>query len=207
MAKPNLCVPGAEATAKELGAILGVEAEEPNDVVAYVHCNGMCDVIVKKASYDGLVSCKACTMFYGGTMSCSYGCLGCGDCAKVCISKAISVINGVAVVNTARCLGCGLCAKECPKKIISMVPQETKTVVACSSKDKGADARKACQNACIGCKKCEKVCPEHAIAVIDNRAVIDYTKCTGCGLCSESCPTGCLKKVSFPDIPEGFSFA
>ena len=28
-AKPNLCVPGAEATAKELGEILGVEVEAP----------------------------------------------------------------------------------------------------------------------------------------------------------------------------------
>ena len=76
--------------------------------------------------------------------------------------------------------------------------------VYCSSKDKGADARKACQNACIGCKKCEKVCPDNAITVIDNCAVVDYTKCTGCGLCTESCPTGCLKKVSFPDLPENF---
>ena len=42
-AKPNLCVPGAEATAKELGEILGGEVEAPEDVVAYVHCNGNCE--------------------------------------------------------------------------------------------------------------------------------------------------------------------
>ena len=36
-AKPNLCVPGAEATAMELGEILGVEVEAPVDLVAYVH--------------------------------------------------------------------------------------------------------------------------------------------------------------------------
>ena len=41
-AKPNLCVPGAEATAKELGEILGIEVEAPADFVAYVHCNGNC---------------------------------------------------------------------------------------------------------------------------------------------------------------------
>ena len=90
----------------------------------------------------------------------------------------------------------------CPKKVISMVPQETRTVVMCNSRDKGADARKACKNACIGCKKCEKACPESAIAVTDNLAKIDYTKCTGCGLCVAGCPTGCLKQTFFPDLPE-----
>ena len=84
-----------------------------------------------------------------------------------------------------------------------MLPQEAKTAVICSNKQKGADARKACQNACIGCKKCEKVCPNGAVSVVDNLAVIDYTKCTHCGLCAEGCPTGSLKKVFFPDIPEG----
>ena len=49
-----------------------------------------------------------------------------------------------------------------------MIPQETATVVMCSNKQKGADAKKACKNACIGCKKCEKTCPNGAITVIDN---------------------------------------
>ena len=61
-----------------------------------------------------------------------------------------------------------------------MLPQETKTVVMCSNTDRGAQARKVCDNACIGCKKCEKACPEQAITVVDNLARIDYAKCTGC---------------------------
>lgn len=203
--KPNLCIPGAESTASELGKILGVKVEEPQDVVAFVRCNGDCTATTEKAAYDGIATCKARAMIYSGPKSCSYGCLGCGDCAKVCISDAICITNGVAKVNTSRCVGCGLCANECPKKIISMVPQEAATAVYCSNKDKGAVARKACKNACIGCKKCEKLCPSQAITVIDNCAVVDYTKCTGCGLCAQNCPTGCLKNVNFPDLPEGFS--
>lgn len=204
-AKPNLCIPGAENTAKEIGELLGVEVEEPNDVVAFVHCNGTCDVAAEKSVYEGITSCKARSMIYGGPKSCNYGCLGCGDCAKVCVSEAICVSNGIARVDTSRCVGCGLCVKTCPKNIISMVPQDAPVAVYCSSKDKGAVAIKACKNACIGCKKCEKTCPDQAITVIDNCAVIDYTKCTGCGLCAEVCPTGCLKKVKFPDLPEDFS--
>lgn len=207
LAKPNLCGPGAEAVAKELGEILGVEVEEPKDVIAFVHCNGDCTASSDKAIYEGIASCKARAMIYGGPRACTYGCLGCGDCAKVCVSHAICVTDGIARVNTSLCVGCGLCAKECPQKIISMIPQEAATVVYCSNKDKGAVARKACENACIGCKKCEKTCPSQAISVVNNCAVIDYDKCTGCGLCAQSCPAGCLKNETFPDLPEGFSLA
>ena len=84
---------------------------------------------------------------------------------------------------------------------ISLVPQETNTVVMCSSRDKGADARKLCANACIGCKKCEKNCDVQAIRVENNLAVINYDQCTRCGRCVEGCPTGCLKSVFFPDLP------
>ena len=204
LAKPNLCIPGAEAAVAEISAILGVEVEAPEDKVAFVACNGTCDAITKKAEYNGVSTCRAASMFYAGPLSCRYGCLGCGDCASVCVSHAISVVDGVAVVDTSLCVGCGLCVRTCPKKIISMVPQETPTVVMCSNKDKGADARKSCKNACIGCKKCEKVCPEQAIRVVNNCAEIDYSKCTGCGACAQGCPTGCIKNVSFPDLPEDF---
>ena len=62
-AKPNLCVPGAEATAKELGEILGVEVEAPEDFVAYVHCNGHCEATTKKADYAGVSTCRAIRLF------------------------------------------------------------------------------------------------------------------------------------------------
>lgn len=202
-AKPNLCIPGAQAVADEIGAIVGMEAEPFEDVVAFVACNGHCGATKNKANYEGVQSCKAAGMLYGGPGTCTYGCLGCGDCAKVCPANAICTIDGIAHVDTSRCLGCGVCARHCPKGIIYMVPQDTKVVVMCSNKDKGADARKACTNACIGCKKCEKNCPHEAIHVANNLAYIMYSKCTGCGQCVADCPTGCLKNVFFPDLPEG----
>lgn len=204
-AKPNLCVPGAETTAKEISDILGVEVEAPKDVVAFVHCNGNCEATSKKAAYVGVSSCRAAAELYGGPDACFYGCMGLGDCASVCPANAICLDDGIAHVDTSRCLGCGLCTDTCPKHIISMVPQETVAVVMCNNKDKGADARKVCKNACIGCKKCEKTCPHGAITVENNLATIDYDKCTGCLSCIEVCPTGCLKKVFFPDLPEDFS--
>ena len=203
-AKPNLCIPGAEAVAEDIGAILGIAVEPIKDVIAFVHCNGVCGAAADKAIYLGPNTCRAAGALFGGPKACSFGCIGCGDCAKVCVSNAINIINGVAVVDTSLCVGCGVCASHCPKKLISMIPQEATAVVYCSSHAKGADARKACKNACIGCKKCEKLCPGGAITVVNNCAEIDYSKCTGCGACISACPTGCLKGASFPDLPEGF---
>lgn len=200
--KPNLCIPGAQAVANEIGAILGVEAEPFKDVVAFVACNGHCGATGPKAVYEGVQTCEAASMLYGGANACTFGCLGFGDCAAACPSDAICMADGIARVNTARCVGCGLCSRTCPKHIISMVPQETTTVVMCSNAQKGADARKACSNACIACKKCEKTCPNGAIKVENNLATIDYNVCTNCGACVEVCPTGCLKSVKFPDLPQ-----
>ena len=58
-AKPNLCVPGAETTARKLGELLGIEVEAPKDVVAFVHCNGHCEATTNKAVYQ----------FFGGETS------------------------------------------------------------------------------------------------------------------------------------------
>lgn len=193
--KPNLCIPGADGVAANIAEILGVSAEDVIEQVAVVHCNGTCDATDKNAVYDGVQSCRAASMLYGGPNKCNYGCLGCGDCAEVCPVGAICLKDGIARVDRRVCIGCGLCVKECPKGIISLIPDIKNTVVLCGNKDKGAVARKACSNACIGCKKCEMGCPEKAITVVDNLAVIDYNKCSNCGICVEGCPTHCLKKV------------
>ena len=201
-AKPNLCIPGAQAVADQIGELLNIEAEPFNDIVAFVKCNGTCSATTKTAEYDGVQTCAAASMIFGGANSCRFGCLGYGDCAAACPNNAICLTDGIAIIDTSRCLGCTICASVCPKRIISMVPQETKTVVMCSNTQKGADARKNCKNACIACKKCEKTCPHGAITVINNLAVIDYEKCTNCGACVKECPTGCLKTVFFPNMPD-----
>lgn len=192
-AEPNLCIPGAAAVADRLSSILGVDCAATESGVAFIACNGDCNATGKKAEYDGISTCAASSMLFGGASSCIFGCVGCGDCAAVCPVDAICVRDSLAHVDARICIGCGKCAKTCPKHIISIIPRNATTVVMCSNKEKGAVARKNCKNACIGCKKCQLNCPEKAITVTDNVAVIDQSKCSGCGACAENCPTKCIK--------------
>ncbi len=201
-AKPNLCVPGAEDVANEICSMLGVEAEATKNFVAFAHCNGHCDATGKKADYEGISTCRAAAMLYGGPDLCRYGCMGFGDCAAACPANAICIKDGIAHIDMNSCLGCGLCAQACPKHIISLVPKDSITVVMCNNKDKGADARKACKNACIGCRRCEKACPQQAIHIANNLAEIDYEICTKCGICAAGCPTGALKTIAFSKSAE-----
>lgn len=70
--------------------------------------------------------------------------------------------------------------------------------VACSSKDKGAIARKDCLAACIGCGKCARECSHGAITIADNLAYIDFSKCRLCRKCAAACPTGAIHTINFP---------
>lgn len=206
-AKPSLCIPGTQKVADQISDILGIEKVQVKDVVAFVACDGHCEATSPMALYEGVDTCRAAAMLFGGPNSCRFGCLGFGDCAAVCPSNAICLVDGIARIDTSLCLGCELCKQTCPKNIITMLPQEAAAAVMCSNKQPGAVARKACKNACIACKKCEKACPTGAITVNDNLAVIDYEKCDYCGLCVTQCPTGCLKTVFFPDLTEDYDFS
>ena len=169
-------------------------------MVAFVHCSGTCENTTRKYDYKGIPTCAGAKLFYGGDGACSSGCLGYGDCAKVCPSNAIYNNNGVACVDPEKCTGCGLCTKACPNFVIRLVPTAATAVVACSNKDKGAAAVKECKASCIGCKKCENICPADAIKVEDNFAHIDYTKCVHCNVCTETCPRHAIKSVEFSQV-------
>lgn len=46
-------------------------------------------------------------------------CTGCGDCVKVCPTKAIEVVNGKAVIDADKCINCLLCLKACDYKALA----------------------------------------------------------------------------------------
>ena len=195
--KTNLCVPGGDKTARTIAGILGVEAEDVVEQVAYVACNGNCNATERKYDYTGYKSCVAANLLYNGDKTCNYACLGYGDCTRVCPRDAIHIENGVAKVDPQKCIGCGMCVRECPNHIIKLVNDTVKVVVQCSNHNKGAVTRKLCTNGCIGCMKCQKACPNGAVKVENNLATIDYSLCTGCLACVEVCPVHCIHEDNF----------
>ncbi len=52
---------------------------------------------------------------------CTAGCIACGKCQKACPTTAITVQNGLAVVNEELCNGCGACVAACPPHCIVML--------------------------------------------------------------------------------------
>ena len=190
--KTNLCVPGGDTCAKDISEILGTEAEDIIEKKAFVRCGGTCGNTEKLFRYEGTPTCHACNAFYAGNGTCNYMCLGYGDCIAACKFEAISIKDGIAVIDRQRCTGCGMCKEACPNNLITMEGDAAQVFVRCHNPSKGATTRKACKVGCIGCHACEKVCPTGAITVEDNLARVDQSKCTQCGACVEKCPTNAI---------------
>lgn len=188
----NKCTVGGAGTAQQIAEILGKSAGDVEKDVAVVMCRGNKEASKQILEWQGMQSCKGAKTFFDGMSACSHGCMGLGDCVKVCEFESIGVVDGVAVVNRDTCMACGQCIKECPQHIIKMVPFKNQVHVLCQSTDKGAVTRKNCSNGCIGCGKCVKVCKFDAITVENNLATIDVTKCKSCGMCVQECPTGAI---------------
>ncbi len=195
-APTNRCKPGGSAAAAKIAGIMGTEVLEAVREVAYVRCNGCEGAVEDRFEFDGTPSCAAVERFYNGKKMCRTGCDGYGDCVAVCDRNAISIVNGVAVVDPSKCGACGKCAAACPNHLIEIRPAAAAYAVRCSSKDNAKVTRAVCKNGCLGCKLCEKKCPAGAISVSDNHAAIDYEKCTGCGACAEACPAKCIQLLT-----------
>lgn len=190
----NACPVGGEPVGKIIAGIMGQEAVEAVRQAAFVKCAGTCEKTKENYAYDGVEDCEMLSFVPGGgAKACAYGCLGFGSCVKACPFDAISIINGVAVVDKEACKACGKCVAKCPRHLIELVPYDQTVFVACSSKDKGKAVTSACEVGCIGCKKCEKTCENGAVSVTSFCAQIDYSKCTNCGACKEACPRGIIR--------------
>jgi Na+-translocating ferredoxin:NAD+ oxidoreductase RNF subunit RnfB len=198
-AELNLCKPGGAKVAAEIGKILGKDVETKERMVAERYCNGGDKEAKSKFEYRGIESCKAASLVNNGFKLCSYSCLGFGDCAKVCPVDAIIMDeNRLPQIDKEKCIGCEKCVLECPRSVLHMAPYKSKVHVRCSSNDPGKIVAKICAVGCIACGMCEKACKFDAIHVINNLAVIDYSKCTYCGDCVKVCPRKIIEMELIP---------
>ncbi|MDO4866195.1 MAG: RnfABCDGE type electron transport complex subunit B [Clostridia bacterium] len=195
-APANGCPVGGTPVARQIGAIMGVDAGAVERKVAFVRCKGTCDVTHNQGNYVGIHDCRSAVLSGINLTECAHGCLGLGSCATVCPQNAITIRDGVATVNRARCVACGLCVKACPKGLIELVPATARVAVQCSNKDRGPAVKKVCTAGCIGCGICQRQCEHDAIHVEGNLAHVTYSACVQCGKCVEKCPV----KVITPPV-------
>ena len=191
----NLCLPAGEAGYKQINTILGVSDDSGKGIAkrtAVVHCQGDSKTVKDKMEYIGINTCFAAKQLFGGQRSCTYGCLGYGDCVAVCPNDAICVKGQLARIDPRRCSGCAVCLKVCPANVISVEEEPLYVAVRCKNTEKGGKVKDKCARACIGCKKCVEVCPVKTIKVEDNLASIDYSICYGCKDCVDVCIKKCI---------------
>jgi Na+-translocating ferredoxin:NAD+ oxidoreductase RNF subunit RnfB len=175
--KEAMCpVAGREGMRKIL-EFLGKGEAEAKSFKAVVLCGAGNDEKVFLAEYKGIRSCKAASL-YPSYQACVYGCLGFGDCVKVCPVSAIEVRDGLAHIDIQKCIGCGLCVKECPRNIIKLVPFEPDMdflpIVACSNKERLNEVKEVCKVGCIGCGLCIKMGPEGGFVMEGSLAQVNY---------------------------------
>jgi len=188
-APTNKCVAGGAEAAAKIAEIMGVSAGAADAMVAFVPCSGGDNHAEKRFNYSGPEDCQA-AMFFGGksNKTCTFACIGLGNCTRACQFDAIHIVDGVAKVDRDKCVGCGACADTCPKSIIKLIPKKQMVMPACSNHDKGAVVMKICDIGCIGCMKCQRECPSDAIVIKDFLAQIDTSKCVQWGHCADICP-------------------
>jgi len=190
------CPPGGAEVDEKIAEILGISAGPEIKMRAVVKCGGSKALASDRADYHGIKSCAAIELVNNGQKACTFGCLGFGDCVKVCPFGAVCMgEDGLPKIIEEKCTACGLCVSACPRGIIELVPCSNRIVVACSSKDKCKVVREVCKVGCIGCMICVKAAPE-VYAVKDTLAKINYEKGDAAAQPAiAKCPTKCIVKL------------
>ena len=99
-------------------------------VVDPMKCTG-CEQCVKSCPNDLIVMlpvtqkvAPCCNNTYddeGIVQKCKVGCIRCEACVRACPSGAITMQNGLPVIDSAKCINCGKCVAACPTHVITHI--------------------------------------------------------------------------------------
>ncbi len=195
------CLPAGAEVNKQIAEMLGligcVSADKP---VVICHCAAKGGEKKSSANYIGPNTCRAAEIT-GGPIDCIYGCLGFGDCVKVCPRGALTLKEKSIEVNIKKCSGCGKCLNICPRKLfetVQLTPGLDLYNVACNNKDPALAVKKVCGRGCIGCGICTRV-EDSPYYLKNNLALIDYRKAEKLKSLEAGkikCPTKCILSQS-----------
>ena len=188
-----------------MGELTGKTVAASDPLVSFRRCDKVAGNVALRYDYQGMPSCAAAAGLVGGSDSCSYSCLGFGDCVQVCPFDAIEVRGGLARVNASKCTGCGKCAETCPRNVLELVPARARVMVFCSTKDRLKAVTEVCKVGCIKCGRCVKSCPAGAVTLENDRIHINHKVCLTYGPeCGEACAAACARealRVLCPSAP------
>lgn len=191
---PGQCTVSTPETIANIAGFLDVEEGNIEKRVARLACAGGSNVAKQRVSYKGLTSCQAASLVAGGGKGCTWGCLGLGDCARVCEFDAI-VMNpfGLPIVDAEKCVACNDCIEICPKDLFSLEPVHDKLFVACKNLVFGDPAEEECDVACNGCGLCAMDSPDQLVTMKDHLAIIDPERMDlATQKIIQRCPTGAI---------------
>ena len=190
---PSKCSVNSPQGNQSIAEFLGVAMGEEVKKVARLACAGGSHVAKMRARYEGMSSCRAASVA-GGGKACAWGCLGLGDCERACGFNAIHMNEvGLPVVSESACVACNDCVEVCPLDLFSLQPINHKLWVACKNLAEGERALQDCEVACTGCARCATDAPEGLIKIVNNLAVVDYSKnALASRIAIERCPTGAI---------------
>lgn len=191
---PGRCTVNSAEGIVAIAQLLNVDAGHQEKRVARLACAGGTNVARMRAQYTGFPTCRAAALVSGGGKGCSWGCLGLGDCERVCTFFAIRMDrNSLPVVTDAKCTACGDCVEVCPKQLFSLHPVSHRLWVACKNLFANDDAENECAVACTACGRCASDAPAGLIQIVNNLAVIDYSRNSqATAVPIQRCPTGAI---------------
>jgi RnfABCDGE-type electron transport complex B subunit len=190
---PGKCTVSSEEGREAIGNYLGVSIGGEEKQVARLACAGGTNVARNKAQYEGINSCQAAALVSGGGKGCFWGCLGAGDCMRVCDFDAIHMNeHSLPVVDIDKCTACGDCVEVCPKDLFSIQPISHQLWVACKNLEKGDEILEECQVACTACGRCAMDAPDGLITMENNLPVVNYSLDHQNKIPIQRCPTGAI---------------
>lgn len=191
-ALPGKCTVSTDDDRAAIAGFLGVDVGAEERRVARLACAGGSNVARRHARYVGHRSCRSAALVAGGGKGCFWGCLGLGDCERVCDFDAI-VMNeqDLPVVIEDKCTACNDCVEICPKELFSIHPVSHRLWVACRNLEFGDDILDECQVGCTACGRCAMDAPG-LVSMHDNLAVVDYGRAHNTQVPIERCPTGAI---------------
>jgi len=191
-AAPGQCTVSSDAGRARIARFLGVDVGAGEKRVARLACAGGFNVARNRARYEGIPTCGGAALVAGGGKSCSWGCLGLGDCDVACDFDAISMSAvGLPIVDEILCTACGDCVDACPKDLFSVHPISHRLWVACANPELGDDLLADCEVACTACGRCERDGPG-LITIQAGLPVVDYGRHHATKVPIERCPTGAI---------------